>query len=186
MKDRLSALLDGDLDEHSMCPIFDRLRKDAALRREWGSYCLIGDFLRGQCDGHPGFVDRVMAGLDAEPTVLAPPTTAAYPARAMRRSLLPVAASVMGVAAVGLIASSLYSRSTVEATAPAAVAVQRLVAQPIAQARADTAPRQVSASTDLGLREYVFAHQGMGGGGPVPTAVQYVRTVSDVGRSGAR
>lgn len=29
------------------------------------------------------------------------------------------------------------------------------------------------------MREYVFAHQGLARGGPLPAGVQYVRTVSD-------
>ena len=32
---------------------------------------------------------------------------------------------------------------------------------------------------DDAMREYVFAHQGLSRGGPLPAGVQYVRTVSD-------
>ena len=46
MKDKVSALFDGDLDDQGMRAVFDGMRKDASLRREWDTYCLIGDTLR--------------------------------------------------------------------------------------------------------------------------------------------
>ena len=33
--------------------------------------------------------------------------------------------------------------------------------------------------SDVAMREYVFAHQGLSRGGPLPAGVQYVRAVSD-------
>ena len=187
MKHRLSALLDGDFDEHSMHTVLESLRKDASLRQDWRSYCLIGDCLRGERGGNPGFVDRVMAGLDDEPTVLAstPLKPRPAPERSLWQSLLPVAASVAGVAAVGVIAASLYSEHAADAVAPPTLAMQRLVA-PSQVADAGREAARAAPQADVGLREYVFAHQGIGGGGPMPTAVQYVRAVSDTERSSAR
>ena len=178
MKDKLSALIDGDLDENTMRPVFDRLRRDDLLRKDWEAYCLIGDHIRGDGAGPLDFVDRVMAGLEAEPTVLAPAASTATAARrAALQALMPIAASVMGVAAVGLVAATLYSQDA--AVAPASVAVQRISAQPLlaasAQMRDLTGGTRVQA--DDPMREYVFAHQGVSGG-PMPAAVQYVRTVS--------
>lgn len=184
MKDRLSALLDGDLDERSMGSVLDCLRSDPSLRQDWRSYCLIGDCLRGERSGHPGFVDRVMAGLDDEPTVLAPQAAEPRPARTRRQAMLAVAASVAGVAAVGLIAATLHSERASQVVAPSTLAMQRLVAQPALAGRGGDGARSAPAA-EVGLREYVFAHQGIGGG-PMPTAVQYVRAVSDTERSGAR
>lgn len=189
MKDRLSALLDGDLDERSMGNVLDCLRRDASLRQDWRSYCLIGDCLRGERSGHPGFVDRVMAGLDDEPTLLAPQAAEPRPARSARQTMLAVAASVTGVAAVGLIAATLHADRAAQVVAPSTLAMQRLVAQP-APALAPRAERggdgsRSAPAAEVGLREYVFAHQGIGGG-PMPTAVQYVRAVSDTERSGVR
>lgn len=190
MKDRLSALLDGDLDEHAMGSVLETLRKDAALRQEWRSYCLIGDCLRGDRSGSTGFVERVMANLDQEPTVLAPAAAGSRTSSSsIWRSMLPIAASVAGVAAVGVIAATLYSGDSAPIHAPSTIAMQRLVGQPSTAAGEVEAAQQAARSTppvDVGLREYVFAHQGIGGGGPMPSAVQYVRVVSDVERSGAR
>lgn len=179
MKDKLSALIDGDLDQNAIRPVFDGLRRDASLRKDWDAYCLIGDVIRGERAGSADFVGRVMAGLDEEPIVFAPAASAAASARrSVLRTLMPVAASVMGVAAVGLVAATLYSQ---EAPAPAAVAVQRIAAQPvIASASAPVLARAQGGGAGVAddpLREYVFAHQGVSGG-PMPAAVQYVRTVS--------
>ena len=71
MKDKVSALFDGDLDDQGMRAVFDGMRKDASLRKEWDTYCLIGDTLRGDSAGSSDFVSRVMVSLDDEPTLLA-------------------------------------------------------------------------------------------------------------------
>lgn len=186
MKDKLSALIDGDLDENTMRPVFDRLRRDDLLRKDWEAYCLIGDLIRGDRAGSVDFVGRVMAGLDAEPTLLAPAASAvAAVRRSAWQSLMPIAASVMGVAAVGLVAATLYSQDA--GVSPATVAVQRIAAQPLLAGSAQMGGRTsgAQAPVDDPMREYVFAHQGVSGG-PMPAAVQYVRTVSAQGAGAGR
>ncbi|MCK2094493.1 sigma-E factor negative regulatory protein [Thauera aromatica] len=175
MKDTVSALLDGELEDHAIAPVFEKLRRDPELRKEWDAYCMIGDALRGEHDCLPDFAERVMANLDREPVVFTPAAASVGSARrAAWSSMLPVAASVMGVAAVGLVAATLYSRDD--------AAVARLAAVPApAQITKLTAgqgalPRAVG---DDPLREYVFAHRGISGGGPVPAGLQYVRSVSE-------
>ena len=99
MKDKVSALLDGDLDEQATRVVFDGLRRDPDLRRDWEAYCLIGDVLRGDRDGSDDFVARVMANLDSEPTVLAPRAAPESMTRQrMWQSLMPIAASVNSTA----------------------------------------------------------------------------------------
>lgn len=179
MKEKLSALLDGDLEEHSVRTTLEGLRRDGTLRKDWEAYCLIGDALRGECAVAPDFVSRVMASIESEPTVIAPGSAAAMQRRrSVWQALLPVAASVMGVAAVGWVASALYSG---EKSATPVVAVQRLASTPIASAAvpAATVRAPVEADAEDRHREYVFAHQAMTAGGPIPGVVQYVRTVSD-------
>ena len=178
MKDKLSALIDGDLDENTMRPVFDGLRRDDLLRKDWEAYCLIGDVIRGDQVGSVDFVGRVMSRLDAEPTLLAPAASAVVSARRTAwQALMPIAASVMGVAAVGLVAATLYSQ---DAAAPsAAVALQRIAAQPLlaSSVQSSVLATRTQVQADDPMREYVFAHQGVSGG-PMPAAVQYVRTVS--------
>ncbi|MDO9597498.1 MAG: sigma-E factor negative regulatory protein [Azoarcus sp.] len=180
MNNKLSALIDGDLDEQSVRLMVDSLNRDDALRKDWGVYCLIGDAIRGEYQGSPDLASRVMAGLDDEPTVLAPRASVNEPLRrSLWQSLMPIAASVMGVAAVGLVAATMYSDDAV--VAPVA-SIQRVTAQPAIQSV--SAPVAVSAND--AHREYVFVHQSMTGGGPMPAAVQYVRTVSTLQQEGVR
>ncbi len=176
MKDELSALLDGDLDEASARPVFDAMKRDPVLQSRWNAYCLIGDALRGET-GSPGDLSaRVMERIREEPTVLAPVRgDSAANATGAWGKVMPLAASVMGVAAVGLVAFSLYSPS--EPVAQNVVIAQPAQAVELASVRAQ-AP-VASLERDDAHRKFVFVHQSMSGGGPIPGAVQYVRTVSE-------
>lgn len=185
MNEKLSALLDGDLERQAGRPVLDGLQKDAGLRKDWEAYHLIGDVLRGEGAGSRDFVARVMAGIDKEPTVLAPGAIAVDSSRERSwRALMPVAASVMGVAAVGLVAASLYSGEP--GVARVAKAQRALPSTPVlAQTQlVDRVP--VRLSLDERNREYVFAHQGLNMGGPMPGAVQYVRAVSSPAEGSTR
>lgn len=178
MKDNVSALLDGDLDDQGMRSMLDAMRKDRSLRAEWDTYCLIGDALRGEGSGSDDFVARVMAGLDDEPTVLAPRSLPAAAQRGLAQRLLPLAASVMGVAAVGLVAASLYRQEAPAPQITAGSAQIQLVRAP--------ASRAVVVPAADPMREYLVAHQGLSRSGPMPVGVQYVRTVADTREGGAR
>lgn len=182
MKEKLSALLDGDLEEHSVRTTLEGLRRDGELRKDWDAYCLIGDVLRGECHGRPDFVSRVMSSLEEEPVVLAPGASGGGTRRSVWQALLPVAASVMGVAAVGWVASALYSSE--KAATPVMAVQQRVATTTIASAAVPVAVPAAVVATPVSMaedahREYVFAHQAMTAGGPMPGAVQYVRSVSD-------
>ena len=182
MKDKLSALLDGDLDQQFTGAVLDSIRRDRSLRVDWDAYCAIGDVIRGDRDGAPGFVGRVMASIDQQPTLLAPlkPDRHSATQRAAWRKLMPLAASVMGVAAVGLVASTLYGGAESGAQLAAAPRIPVTESVPVSVRTASPAP-----SIDP-HREYLFAHQAMTGGGPISGAIQHVRAVSDVRQDSAR
>jgi sigma-E factor negative regulatory protein RseA len=72
MKERVSALLDDALDEEASSRLFESIKRDAGLRRDWESYCLIGDVLREDTPLSTDFTSKVMASLSDEVTVLAP------------------------------------------------------------------------------------------------------------------
>jgi len=166
MKEKLSSLLDGDVEPAQADALFESLRRDPQMRRQWDAYCLIGDALRGERDHRPDFVAGVMSRLDAEPTLLAP-----KPRRPRPRPMMAIAASVMGVVAVGAVAYTMYPST------PDGVPVAGVVAS--APAETATAPVQLATQGDDVHRNYLFVHQAMSGGGPIPGSVHYVRTVSD-------
>lgn len=171
MKDGMSAFFDGDLDQHASAQMLDSIRRDPRLVAKWDDYCLIGDALRGERAGSHDFTARVMAGLEDEPVVLAPVHRGSVGTRGIGRTLLPIAASVMGVLAVGWVAHTLSSQPSggvsMAGVGGARVETVALRPQPV-----------TSAVSGDGHREYVFVHQAMNGGGPLPGAIQYVRTVS--------
>ncbi len=176
MKDELSVLLDGDLDEESARPVFESIRRDPSLRSRWSSYCLIGDVLRGDSPGAADLSARVMDCIRSEPTLVAPPATSSSD-QAVRgwRTLMPLAASVMGVAAVGLVAFTLYPQPD-DAVGHATVAP---ATQPVEVAAVRGTVPVASVEREDAHHKYVFVHQAMSGGGPIPGGVQYVRTVSE-------
>jgi sigma-E factor negative regulatory protein RseA len=97
----------------------------------------------------------------------------------LARSLMPLAASLMGVAAVGWVAHTLYAQSVDTRSFAAAESPVQVVKVP--------PPRTQDLVRSVGVtvqgdphREYLFAHQTMTGGGPLSGAIQHVRTVSDV------
>jgi len=69
IKEQISAFLDGELPAAERQLLLERLRRDPALRAQWGRYRLIGDGLR---QGLPpyvdlGLADRVMVELESVP-----------------------------------------------------------------------------------------------------------------------
>ncbi|MDY0012427.1 MAG: sigma-E factor negative regulatory protein [Rhodocyclaceae bacterium] len=174
MTEKLSALFDGAADEAALPPTLESLKRDVRMREKWGMYCLIGDAIRGEHQGEADLTARVMARLELEPTVLSPlaprPGVGAQPRRNLGWILMPLAASVMGVAVVGWAVQLLRSEEPGinVARAPAAAV------SPVAQ---------FAAPKDDPYRQYVFAHQTLAGGGAMPSVAQYVRTVAE-GRPG--
>lgn len=178
MKEELSAFLDGDVDASTCDPVFESLRRSPDLRERWDAYCLIGDALRGDGCDRSDLVARVMQGLDAEPTVLAPAKSrVAHPNRLFGGAMMPIAASVMGVIAVGIVAFTLYPSAPDSTPLPGVIAAQA-TAQTVAQVSRQ--PAEVLSEAGEAHREYMFVHQAMSGGGPIPGVVHYVRTVSEI------
>lgn len=175
MKERVSALLDGALDDEASLRLFESIKRDAGLRRDWESYCLIGDVLRDDAPLSADFTSKVMAGLSEDVTVLAP---VRRESASWMRSLMPIAASVMGVAAVGWVAMTLNG--------PGAE-VQRLAsAKPPAALSVMPVERGQLAPAESSEREYLFAHQAMAPAAGMPGVAHYVRTVSDTRMAGER
>ena len=168
MKERVSALLDDALDEEASSRLFESIKRDAGLRRDWESYCLIGDVLREDTPLSTDFTSKVMANLSDEVTVLAP---VRRESAGWAHKLMPIAASVMGVAAVGWVAMTLNGPDGEG---------QRLASSK-APVVASAAPveRVSRVSVESSDREYLFAHQAMAPAAGMPGVAHYVRTVSD-------
>jgi sigma-E factor negative regulatory protein RseA len=99
MNERISQLMDGELDEPAIETTLAALRREAHAAETWRTYHLIGDAMRDTPLLSAGFVARLAERLAAEPTVLAP----ARRAPRLRRAWA-AAASVAAVALVGWLA----------------------------------------------------------------------------------
>ena len=101
MKDRISELMDGELDDRSAAQVIEALaggrQAEGEAREAWRTYHLISDALGKSRMLSEGFSERVAAALAAEPTVLAPRRLGAP--REPRRWV----ALAAGVAAVSLV-----------------------------------------------------------------------------------
>lgn len=99
--DKISELMDGELDEHQARQQLARLKQDGELLHCWHTFHLIGDALRGERALSQKFAQSLTTRLAGEPTVLAPR------GRAMKRVMtyaLSAAASLSAVALIGWIA----------------------------------------------------------------------------------
>lgn len=166
MKPRLSELIDGELATGEVRVVFDAVKSDADLRRRWQEYQLIGDILRGEKSLGSDITARVMAALDDEPVVLAPRAARRQP---WQRTLLAVAATLAGVAAVAWVALAPQG----EQGAP--------------ERTAQAAPAAVlSASQEADMREYLVAHQTQSSALQFRGGTENIRTVAAGGRAAAR
>jgi len=161
MKDRLSALMDGELDDRSAAEVIAALGHDDAAVRTWCTYQLISDAMRESRVLSGSFTARFSERLAAEPTVLAP---RALQAESRKWFALSAAASAAAVALVGWLAF---------APQPAVVPA----AAPVAQAPVETKPNIVPLPT--AANDYLLAHQGFSPRISLQGMAPYVRTVSE-------
>jgi sigma-E factor negative regulatory protein RseA len=173
--DKISALMDGELDARESGQQYSRLKHDADARACWETYHLIGDALRGECMVSKklsgGLVGDLGTLLAQEPTVLAPqrgtpnrvaPSTYAWS----------VAASLSAVALVGWIAvNNPLSPQPELAKAP--------VTTPSAPVIPASAPVQLaSVPSDGTMNEYLMAHQEFSPSTAIQGLAPYIRSVS--------
>jgi len=72
VKDKVSELMDGELDNQGAKKIFAVLKQDETLYRNWEIYHLIGDTIRKSPNLTTNVTERVSERLSSEPTLLAP------------------------------------------------------------------------------------------------------------------
>lgn len=166
--ERLSALMDGELDDREVVHELANIKSDPEREAVWGVYHMIGDTLRGEDVFSSAVAAQVGARLADEPTVLAPRMWKAR--RATKRVALPIAASLCGAAVVAWLALSNNALIPIE-DAPGEYAVI---------ADAPSAVADANQSESDGMSEYLMAHQQFSPSTAMQGVVPYVRTVSAV------
>lgn len=161
--DKISALMDGELDGHEAHQAMLRLKDTGEVRESWATFHLIGDVLRG--DALPAFdvSQRVMAAIASEPTVLAPRRSSRV-SRPLAYALS-AAASISAMAVVGWMAFS----------------TGNIANPPVEIARAVPAAAElqlVSSPSDGQMNEYLLAHQGVSPSTSLHGVAPYIRTIS--------
>lgn len=169
--EKLSALMDGELDERQAQQEFAQLRQDGESRQKWDTFHLIGDALRGERLLLTDVVKSFSERLAKEPTVLAP-------RRGLRRRIatyaLSAAASVAAVALVAWVAISTHTVTPQEVASAPPPPPQ--VALP---AVAPVAPAALASVPDDGrTSEYLLAHQGFSPSTAIQGVAPYIRSVS--------
>lgn len=164
MKDKISVLMDGELDDRSAGELIGALRREGEAAEAWRTYHLIGDAMRDTRLLSDGFQANLAQRLAAEPTLLAPARPVAEP----RRWLPMAAAAGAAFALVGWMAFAPEQRP-----APVPAPVAKL--QPAPQDKPAIVPIPTAAN------DYLLAHQGFSPRGALQGMASYVRTVADEG-----
>ena|SRR5258706_15494837 len=163
MKQRISQMMDGELEGREGDAPLAALRDEGEARDAWRSYHLIGDAMRDSRMLSAGFAARVAAELEKEPTVMSPGRIARVRQRP-RWQVLSAAASVAAVALVGWVAFGPQDGGPQVALVPQKEVV--VAKQTLQVAPPDTA------------NDYLYAHQGYSPRNSLQGAAPYVRTVS--------
>jgi sigma-E factor negative regulatory protein RseA len=171
--DGISALMDGELDEHPAQHEIARLKNDPELRERWDTFHLVGDALRGEPMISPGFSATFAQRLAAEPTVLAPRRVSRQSKRVTTYALS-AAASVSAAALVAWVAMSGPNADSMLAGSGSDPRVQP--AGTTTTGAAAVIP--VSVSSDGTMNEYFLAHQGFSPSTAIQGLAPYIRTVS--------
>ena len=168
--EKISALMDGELDDRQAQQEFTRFRQNGDLRHKWDTFHLIGDALRGERLLLTDVTRRLSEQLAQEPTVLSPHRG---PVRKSTAYVLSAAASLAAVTLVGWVALSTYAPSNVPdevAITPPTIVLPAPIPAP--------APQVASVPDEGKMREYLLAHQGFSPSTAMQGVAPYIRSVS--------
>ncbi|MBS0298775.1 MAG: sigma-E factor negative regulatory protein [Proteobacteria bacterium] len=109
MKSKVSALMDGELDQQDVASIIEAIKKDDDLCDEWKAYHLIGDALRQSTRLSMNISSGVSQKLKTEPTILSPNISHTTEKKQTRKVLaFSMAASIVAMVSGWVIMNNLY------------------------------------------------------------------------------
>jgi sigma-E factor negative regulatory protein RseA len=161
MKDRLSVLMDGELDDKSAAEVIQALGKDHEAVRTWRTYQLISDAMRQSRLLSADFTARFSERLAKEPTVVAPRAhLGKFQPQSRKWVAMSAAASLAAVGLVGWVAFGPQPQ-----------------VNPAPVAQAESKPNLVPLPS--AANDYLLAHQGFSPRVSLQGMAPYVRTVSE-------
>jgi len=178
--DKISELMDGELEGHVCGAQVERLCKDRDLAKRWDQYHLIRDVLRGEGGTRVDLVSSMRARLQAEPTVLAPRR---FLETVMARVALPAAAAiaavfVAGVFVGGKLAGPAAPIAQADPPVPNTVALGNAVAPDTFSTKSEPLDGQVA--------EFILAHTEYSPTSAMQGAASYARTFQLKGAENAQ
>lgn len=113
MENRVSELMDGELDDQSVSNVLGSLKKDPELQEKWQTYHLIGDAIRQSSCLSINISSSVSQKLKTEPITFSPKAATKSPIRNDRKQkykviAFAVAASVIAMVSGGIFMNHLY------------------------------------------------------------------------------
>lgn len=168
--EKISALMDGELDEFEARGQLARLKLDPELARHWQTFHLIGDALRGERPLSAGFSERLSARMNQEPTVLAP-------RRLTRRAATYALSAAASISAVALVGWLTFVNHPLAPQAPQLAQSPAAVTSP-APPSAVPAPQLASVPSEGKMNEYLIAHQEFSPSTAIQGLAPYIRSVS--------
>jgi sigma-E factor negative regulatory protein RseA len=203
MRNKISALMDGELDSIEVADTITQVKKTEDLRNEWSTYHLIRDALRQPVMSTVDITSGIRKKLAIEPTVLTPKLPKEKKGKVFAFA---VAASMLtAVAAVTWMGGQTMDQpldrvTKTESAEPAVITIPVLVqkeefkADPVlaqkeefktdksflqAQAEAQADSDVIPMSAPIQLNDYMFAHEEFSPRTAIRGVSPYMRTVAD-------
>jgi len=173
--EKISALMDGELDGQQARQQIQRLKENEELARCWDEFHLIGDAMRNERPLSREFSRRVTSRISAEPTVLAPRR---IPEKRIATYAWSAAASVSAIALVGWVALSTVPPTPQPEFAKATIPSVTATPASTTVTPSATAPVIANLPSDGTKNEYLMAHQEFSPSTALQGVAPYIRSVS--------
>jgi len=163
MKDKISALMDGELDSVDVADTISQIKESEELRNEWSTYHLIGDILRQPAMSTPDIASKIRNEVDIEPIVLTPDIP-----KEKKSQVFAFAIAASMVAAVAAV--TWMGGQTMDRPLPDEPSLQAVINNELAEPTVTTDPvlaQKEESKTDklvlqdpapIRLNDYMFAH----------------------------
>ncbi len=170
--EKLSELMDGELDSREASIHLRRLKEEPRLRENWNLYHLAGDAIRKESVLASRIAGGVSARLAREPTVLAPRFFA--PRRVTRYAL----SAAAGVAGVALVAWAAFNNAPQPSAPHNLAGIAKVEPQLAAQREPLTSQPVALATQQAEVEDYLLAHQSVSSFRTMHGSLPYMRAAA--------